>query len=40
MVTLGRLTTGVTDRAGFAAQSIEHTLARVKERAEAAQRQG
>ena len=34
MVRLGKLTTGVADRAGFTAQSIEQTLARVKERAE------
>ena len=39
MVTLGRLTTGVTDRASFTAQSIEHTLARVKESAESGRRQ-
>ena len=36
MTRLGVLTTGVEDRAAFTAQSIEHTLARVKERAEAA----
>lgn len=34
MARLGGLTTGVGDRAAFTAQSIEHTLARVKERAE------
>lgn len=34
MTRLGALTTGVGDRAAFTAQSIEHTLARVKERAE------
>jgi uncharacterized protein YndB with AHSA1/START domain len=34
MVALGRLTTGVSDRAAFTGQSIEHTLARVKVRAE------
>lgn len=35
MTVLGRLTTGVADRAGFTALSIEQTLDRVKQRAEA-----
>ena len=39
MVTLGKLTTGVADRAGFTAQSIEQTLERVKQRAEGDLRQ-
>lgn len=34
MTRLGALTTGVSDRAAFTARSIEHTLARVKARAE------
>lgn len=34
MVRIGRLASGVTDREGFTALSIEQTLARVKERAE------
>lgn len=34
MARLGALTTGVSDRAAFTAQSIEHTLARVKDCAE------
>ena len=34
--TLGSLTTGVSDRAGFAATSIDHTLAQLKARAEQA----
>lgn len=39
MVTLGRLTTGVADRAGFTAHSIEHTLERLKRRAESSTEQ-
>ena len=34
MTRLGALTTGVPDRVNFTAQSIEHTLARVKQQAE------
>jgi len=38
LVRLGALVTGVADREGFTAQSIEQTLARVKERAERQER--
>jgi hypothetical protein len=38
LVRLGALVTGVADRKGFTAQSIEQTLARVKERAERQER--
>jgi hypothetical protein len=36
MDTIGVAATGVGDRAGYTGRSIEHTLARLKERAEGA----
>jgi carbon monoxide dehydrogenase subunit G len=38
LVTLGKIVTGVSDRSGFTAQSIEQTLERVKQRAEQQER--